>query len=87
MPNTPLNINFRELNKDYNRHKILNYYHEYLLQRPKSDFKDLSKTDRHIINNIIMNTSINLMNSLIELSIQINHVLSQVLVEVEKLHY
>ena len=43
IPNTPLKLNFRELNKDYNRHIILNYYYEYLMKRPRFDFKTLMK--------------------------------------------
>jgi energy-coupling factor transporter ATP-binding protein EcfA2 len=31
------------------RHKILNYYYEYLTPKPAINFKDLSKTDRHTI--------------------------------------
>jgi DNA replication protein DnaC len=50
-PNTPLKNNLRELNKDYNRHRIMNYYYEDLIQRPKFDFQNLNKNDRHIINN------------------------------------
>ena len=51
IPNTPLKLNFRELNKDYNRHRILNYYYEYLMKRPRFDFKNLNKNDRRLINN------------------------------------
>ena len=56
MPNLPLKLNFGKLNEDYNRHRILNYYYEYLLQRPRFDFKNINKNDRHIIIIIIMNT-------------------------------
>ena len=42
-------INCNTLNEDYNRHKILNYYHEYLLSllpRPNFDFKNLDNNDK-----------------------------------------
>jgi hypothetical protein len=53
------NINYNKLNEDYNRHKILNYYHEYLscpLLRPEFDFDNLDKMRnlKYII--IIMST-------------------------------
>ncbi len=51
LANTSLNLNFKNLNENYNRHRILNYYHEYLLTRPRFNFKILSKDDRHVINN------------------------------------
>jgi hypothetical protein len=41
-----------EINSDkLTRQKILNYYYESLLPRPRFDFKNLTKNDRHIINN------------------------------------
>ncbi len=43
IPNTPLKLNFRQLNKDYNRRMILNYYHEYLMKRPRFNFNNLDK--------------------------------------------
>jgi len=49
--NRPINLNFRSLNENYNRHRILNYYHEYLVSRPRFNFNDLSKDDKHVINN------------------------------------
>ena len=48
------NINCNKFNEDYNRHKILNYYHEYLLSpllHVKFDFKNLDKNDKFKINN------------------------------------
>ena len=41
-------INCNKLNEDYNRHKLLNYYHEYLLGPPQSkfDFKNLNNEDK-----------------------------------------
>jgi hypothetical protein len=37
-----------ELNEDYNRHKVLNYYHEYLLgpSQSKFDFENLNNKDK-----------------------------------------
>ncbi len=43
------NINYNKLNEEYNRHKILNYYHEYLLSpllRPEFDFDNLDQNDK-----------------------------------------
>ena len=41
-----------EINSDkLTRQKILNYYYESLLPRPRFDFKNLTKNDRQIINN------------------------------------
>ena len=54
IPNTPLKLNFRELNKDYNRHRILNYYYEYLMKRPRFDFKNIDDNDRRLVNIVIM---------------------------------
>jgi hypothetical protein len=52
IPNTLLKLNFRELNKDYNRHKFLNYYYyEYLMKRPRFNFNNLDEKDRRLINN------------------------------------
>ncbi len=53
------NINCNKLNEDYNRHKILNYYHEHLLSpllRPEFHFENLDKMTnlKYII--IIMST-------------------------------
>ncbi len=42
-------INCNKLNEDYNRHKILNYYHEYLLSPllcPNFDFMNIDKNDK-----------------------------------------
>jgi hypothetical protein len=42
-------VNCKKLNEDYTRHKILNYYHEYLLNyllHPKFDFNNLNKNDK-----------------------------------------
>ncbi len=50
-PNIPLKINIKNLNENYNRHKILNYYYEYQLQHPKIDFKNISKEGRHVVVN------------------------------------
>jgi ATP-dependent exoDNAse (exonuclease V) alpha subunit len=47
-------INCNNLNEDYNRHIILNHYHEYLLRpllRQKFDFNNLDRDDKHVINN------------------------------------
>jgi hypothetical protein len=51
IPNTPLKLNFKELNKDYSRHRILNYYYEYLMRRPRFNFNNLDKNDKFTINN------------------------------------
>ena len=41
-----------EINSDkLTRQKILNYYYEPLLPRPRFDFKNLTKNDRHVVNN------------------------------------
>jgi hypothetical protein len=40
------NINYNNLNEDYNRHNFYYYYHEYLLSpllRPEFDFDNLDK--------------------------------------------
>jgi hypothetical protein len=50
--NTPININFKNLNENYNRHRILNCYHEYLLKLPRFNFENPSKDDRHVIYNL-----------------------------------
>jgi DNA replication protein DnaC len=50
IPGRPIKHNFRELNKDYNRHRILNYYHEYLMKRPRFNFNNLDENDRRLIN-------------------------------------
>ena len=41
-------INCNKLNEDYNRHKLLNYYHEYLLGPPQSKFnlQNLNNEDK-----------------------------------------
>jgi hypothetical protein len=44
-------LNFRKLNEDYNRHRILNYYYEYLMQRPIYNFKNIDKINQRLINN------------------------------------
>ena len=52
-------INCNKLNEDYNRHKILNYYHEYLINsllRPKFDLKTLIVMINLKYNIIIMST-------------------------------